>query len=382
MSIATLALNEDEQALRSAARGFVAAHSPVADVRALRDEPGSAGMRTAVWRQMVDMEWPAMAVSTDRGGVGAGLYPLGVIFEELGGNLVLSPLLTVCQALSCLQNASGERATAVLADVIGGCSLVTVAHQEGAHHGFSAVKTCAEQTPRGYRLSGTKRFALYGAQADAYLVSAHMSGEASAPLALFVVDANQRGVSIAPCRLMDSQPRAHLQFNGVALDQTALLVDSDSATEVLDEATDVATGLLAAEMLGSLSAALQLTVNHLQQRVQFGAIIGSFQALQHRAARMLVAQEMTTSTVRAALRRLDEAPRAAGEAVSVAKLWANEAFSLVAREGVQMHGGLGMTDEVDIGLYLKRAQVACSQLGDSGFHRRRIAAFKLGAPLG
>ncbi|ORA11655.1 acyl-CoA dehydrogenase family protein [Mycobacterium arosiense] len=377
MSAVSLALDEDEVALRAAARGFVAAHSPVADVRALRDEPDSAGMRATVWRQMLDMEWPAMAVSTDRGGVGAGYYPLGVIFEELGHNLVLSPLLAVCQALTCLQNAGGERGSALLASVLAGQSLAIVAHQESNHHAVSRVRTCVEQTSQGYSLSGEKRFALYGAQADAYLVSARLSGEDSAPLGLFVVDAGQPGVSVKACRLMDSQPRAHLLFNEVALDRAALLIGPDSAATVLDEAIDVATGLLSAEMLGSLSAALQLTVDHLKHRVQFGAVIGSFQALQHRAARMLVAEEMTTSTVRAALRSLDEQPRDAAETVSVAKLWANEAFSLIAREGVQMHGGLGMTDEVDIGLYLKRAQVACSQWGDSTFHRRRIAAHKL-----
>jgi alkylation response protein AidB-like acyl-CoA dehydrogenase len=326
---------------------------------------------------MLDMEWPAMAVHTDHGGVGAGHYPLGVIFEELGRNLVLSPLIAVCQALSCLQNTGGDRAAALLQEVMTGHSLATVAHQEGAHHSASAVTTHAEQTPQGYRLSGTKRFVLYGAQADAYLVSARLSGDGSAGLALFVVNAGQTGLSIEPLRLMDAQPRAHVRLSEVAVDHTALLAGPDSAACVLDEATDIATGLLAAEMLGSLSAALQLTVNHLQQRVQFGTTIGSFQALQHRAARMLVAQEMTTSTVRAALRCLDESPRDAAEPVSVAKLWANDAFDLIAREGVQMHGGLGMTDEVDIGLYLKRARVTSAQWGDSGFHRRRIAAHKL-----
>jgi alkylation response protein AidB-like acyl-CoA dehydrogenase len=380
MSAANLVLSEEETMLRSSARSFLGAQSPVADVRALRDDPGSAGVRAKVWQQMVELEWPAMAIDDADGGVGAGYYPLGVIFEELGRNLVLSPLLTVCQALACLQRTGHQRATAVRAETLNGRALVVLADQETAHHDPGVIGTRFEETSDGYILGGTKRFVLHGGQADAYVVSARLVGTPphhAEGTALFLVDAADPGVSIERFRLIDSQPRAHLRFTDVALSRSALIADPKSGAEVLAECTEVATALLAAEMLGSLSAALELTVAHLRQRVQFGVPIGSFQALQHRAARMLVAQEMTTSAVRAALRALDEDPGQAAAAVSVAKIWANDAFQQIAREGVQMHGGLGMTDEADIGLYLKRAQVASAQSGDSRFHRRRIATLKL-----
>jgi acyl-CoA dehydrogenase len=341
-------------------------------------------MRAKVWQQMVELDWPAIAVDAAHGGVGAGYHPLGVIFEELGRNLAMSPLLAVCQALVCLQRSAQARAAATRTEMLNGRALVVLADQETAHHDVAEVRTGFIRAPGGYALNGTKRFVPYGAQADGYLVSAHLAGVPgrAGGTALFLVDAANPGVSIERLRLLDSQPRAHLTFTEVVVSPSALIAGPESGASVLDECTEVATALLASEMLGSLSAALELTVAHLRQRVQFGVPIGSFQALQHRAARMLVAQELATSAVRTALRALDDDPGQAAEAVSVAKIWANDAFQLIAREGVQMHGGLGMTDEADIGLYLKRAQIATMQYGDSRFHRRRLAALKLAEESG
>jgi alkylation response protein AidB-like acyl-CoA dehydrogenase len=376
-----LALDEDEQALRSAARSFLAAHSPISDLRHLRDDPGStAGMRPVVWQKMAELDWLGLTVDERDGGSGAGYFQQGILFEELGRALVLSPLLAVAEALPCLDGSCGTPIAPQLASVLAGTTIMCLAHRESSHYTPELVAATARATDSGFVVSGCKQFVAYAGLADKLIVSARLSGQTRDRngLALFVVDSTARGLEVEPLRLVDSTPRAHVRFDNVEIEAAGLIAQNATAADLLDRCHDVATALQAAEMLGSLSAALELTVAHLKTRVQFGAIIGTFQALAHRAARMFIAQELATSAVRAALRSLDGSNSdGAAVDVSVAKVTVNEAFSLIAREGVQMHGGMGMTDEADIGLYLKRSQTAVALGGDSGYHRRRIARYEL-----
>ena len=337
-------------------------------------------MRPKVWQQMAELDWVGLTVDEQHGGSGAGYFQQGIVFEELGRALVLSPLLATAEVLPCLAGSDGTPVAPQLDAVLAGTSIACLAHHESGYYTPDLVATTARATDSGYVLSGRKQFVGYAGQADQVIVSARLSGQPRDRdgIGLFVVDSTARGLDVERLRLMDSVPRAHVNLRDVHVESTALIAQSGCAADILDRCHDVATALQAAEMLGALDAALELTVAHLKTRVQFEAIIGTFQALQHRAARMLIAKELATSAVRAALRSLNGADAGARAVdVSVAKVMVNDAFSLIAREGVQMHGGMGMTDEADIGLYLKRSQTASALGGDSGYHRRRIARLKL-----
>ena len=305
MTAPILAHDEDEQALRSAARSFLAAHSPISDLRRLRDEPGSAGMCPVVWKKMAELDWLGLAVDEHQGGSGAGYFQQGIIFEELGRALVLSPLLAVAEALPCLDGSHGTPVAPQLASVLAGTTIVCLAHRESAHYIPELVATTARATDSGFVLSGRKQFVAYAGLADELIISARLSGQPRDRngLGLFVVDSAARGLEVEPLRLIDSTPRAHVRLDDVHVGASALIAQNVTAADLLDRCHDVATALQAAEMLGSLSAALELTVTHLKNRVQFEAIIGTFQALQHRAARMLIAQELATSAVRAGFLR-------------------------------------------------------------------------------
>jgi acyl-CoA dehydrogenase len=332
--------------LRDTVRDLLAEHSPVAAVRRLRDEAGSLGYDPKLWRRIIELGLVDLLAGDD-----ANAFAAGVVARELGANLVASPYLATGTALHCL-------AGAPVPD-----GLVVVAHQEGAHHSDRAPVTTATADGAGHRLTGTKQYVPFGAEADALVVSATLNGAT----ALFLVDG--AAPTRTRVRLMDTQHRARIEF-----DRTPGTLLCADAAAVLAEALTHTTALLAAEMLGSAEGAFALTIAHLQQREQFGVLIGTFQALQHRAARLHVEIELGTSLVLDALRMLDAGHPEAPTAVSAAKAFMNDVALAVTAEGVQLHGGLGMTDEADIGLYLKRARVAAAELGDTSFHRRAVAA--------
>jgi alkylation response protein AidB-like acyl-CoA dehydrogenase len=344
--VTTLALDDEQRMLRDTVRDLLAEHSPVAQVRRLRDDPDSIGFDPKVWHRLTELG----AIELLSPGTA---FEAGIVARELGRNLVPSPFLATAAALHCL-------AGAPVPD-----GLVVLAHQEGGHHSDRAPATTATQSAEGYLLNGVKDHVSYGAEADALVVSATLDGGT----ALFLVDgaaAVRRGA-----RLIDSRHRARVELTDAP---ATLLCPPDRGSEVLAAALSQATALLAAEMLGSAEAALAMTVAHLQQREQFGVLIGTFQALQHRAARLYVDLELGTSLVLEALRLLDAGDEDAPVAVSAAKAFLSDLAPVLAGEGAQLHGGIGMTDEADIGLYLKRARVAAAELGDGAYHRRIVAA--------
>lgn len=341
-----LALDDEQRLLRDTVRDLLAEHSPVAAVRRLRDDPDSPGYDTKVWHRLVELG----AVELLAPGTA---FEAGIVARELGRNLVASPFLAMCAALRCL------------ADTPVPDGLVVVAHQEGGHHSDRAPATTATARGDGYVLTGAKDHVPYGASAETLIVSATLEGRT----ALFLVEGTATVRRVG--RLIDTQPRARVELTDTP---GTLLLPPGRAEDVLRTAQLHTTALLAAEMLGSAEAAFALTVAHLQQREQFGVLIGTFQALQHRAARLYVELELGTSLVLEALRLLDAGDAEAPVAVSAAKAFLNEVALAVTAEGVQLHGGLGMTDEADIGLYLKRARVAAAELGDSAYHHRIVAA--------
>jgi alkylation response protein AidB-like acyl-CoA dehydrogenase len=237
------------------------------------------------------------------------------------------------------------------------------------------VTTRAERDGAGWRLRGEKIQVLDAPSADALVVVARSAGsdDARDGLSLFLVEGGAPGLSVERQTRIDHRSCGIVRLDGVAVGAEALIGRPGEGLPVLEQALERATAGLCAEMLGSMSQAFELTLQHLKSRIQFGVPIGSFQALKHRAARCFIEIELSRSTVMAATRALDAGDADASKLVSLAKARCSDAFVLVANEAVQMFGGVGMTDEYDIGFYLKRARVAELTLGDSAWHRERWA---------
>jgi alkylation response protein AidB-like acyl-CoA dehydrogenase len=266
---------------------------------------------------------------------------------------------------------SSDRHRDLLEQALRGDRIVVLAHEETAHYPTSSLQTTATPNDAGYLLNGTKRYVPFGCEADQLIVSALLDGQPS----LFIVDAQVAARQAV--RLIDIQARATITLTDVQVGADDLVCQPGDADPVLASAMTRGTALLAAELVGAAEAAFELTIEHLRRREQFDAIIGSFQALQHRAARAYLELELAISLVVEALRLCDASADDTTEAVSSAKAFASDTFLLIASEGVQLHGGLGMTDEADIGLYLKRARVGAEELGSAAHHRRVVSGQRL-----
>lgn len=369
-----LALTEDQQILQSTAREFVAANAPVTHLRALRDAKDATGFSRDLWKEMAKLGWAGLSFDEACGGSGLGYAELAVLFEECGRTLVPSPFLasSVFGAECVRRGASADVACSILSGVAQGDTLLAVALDEKPHFAPYSVETRAEASGDGYRLSGRKCFVLDGHVADKLVVVARTSG---APgdrdgLTLFLVDRVAKGVEVTRTIMVDSRNAAIVVLDGAEAER--VLGEVDRGADVLDPALDRATAALCAEMLGLMTQAFEQTIEYLKTREQFGVKIGTFQALKHRAATMFCEIELARSIVRETMAAIDEDGPDVPTLVSVAKARCSDAASLVSREMLQMHGGIGMTDEADIGFYLKRARVAELTFGDARHHRDRF----------
>jgi acyl-CoA dehydrogenase len=237
------------------------------------------------------------------------------------------------------------------------------------------VTTKAASAGGGYKLTGQKHQVLSGAKADAYVVSARTSGadDASEGISLFLVPADTKGLKVTRQYRIDSQNTALLDLSGVEVPASALVGKLGGGASLLEDAVDRATVGLTGEMLGGMTEAFQRTIGYLKERKQFGVLIGTFQALKHRAAKMFIEIELARSAAMAAARAIDENDPEAKQLVSLAKARCSDAYILIANEAVQMHAGIGMTDEHEIGFFLKRARVCELTFGDAAHHRDRFA---------
>ncbi len=376
----TLVLSEDQQLLKDSAKGFCQQNSPVSVLRRLRDSKDETGFDQDLWKQMIELGWAGMAVPEAYGGFDFGFGGLGVVLEETGRTLVSSPLIsTVLIAATAIRElASDAQKQELLPKLVAGELLFALALDEQTTHSPHKISTMAKKTDRGYSISGAKTFVLDGHVADKLIVVARTSGERDDEkgISLFLLDADAEGVSITRTLMVDSRNSANMQFSQVRVSEDALLGELDNGFPGLDKVLDVARIGIAAEMLGSMQAVFESILAYLKQREQFGVLIGSFQGLQHRAAEMYSEIELCKSAVRAALSGLDDADKTQAEIAelaSIAKAKLSEVFFLVSNEGIQMHGGVGMTDEFDVGFFIKRARVAQQFLGDAVFHRDRYA---------
>jgi alkylation response protein AidB-like acyl-CoA dehydrogenase len=373
-----LVLDEDQQLLAKTARELVVTTTPLSRVRRLRDSGDERGFSPEIWRQMAELGWTAIPFSEKQGGAGLGLTELALVTEAMGRRLAPEPLLSSVSLAGSLI-ASGDNAALAeqwLPSIISGEKLVTLAYQErGSRHNPFRVATRAERTGSGFALSGDKAHVLDGFGADAYVVTARTAGADGdrQGITLFFVPATTPGVSSVRQHRVDSRNAALVRMDSVELDQAAVLGAVDRGADLLEDALDRGTVALCGEMLGGMSEAFERTLTYLKERVQFGVVIGSFQALKHRAARMFIEIELSRSATMAAARAMDAGDPRARALVSVAKARCNDAYLLIANEAIQMHGGIGMTDEHDIGFFLKRARVAEMTFGDSAYHRDRFA---------
>ena len=368
-----LYLSEDQTMLRDTTRGFVAEHAPVSHLRGLRDKKDPTGFSRDLWKQFAEMGFTGILIGEDQGGLGLGHVEAGVVLEEIGRNLSPSPFLaTAVAAVEALKGTS--HADRWFPGIVAGETIAALAIDERPKHG-PAVALKAERSGNGFRLTGKKQFVTHGHVADLLIVAARTAGapEDQDGVTLFAVDPTSAGLTASPERLADSSIAARIEFDGVEVDADAVIGEVDAGRDPLGRLLAAGRTGAAAELLGVGAGAADMTVDYLKQRKQFGVAIGGFQALQHRAAHLYSELEIARAAVLKAQQLLDAADRQADAAVSVAKAMTGMATTLAVQEGVQMHGGIGMTDEYDIGFYMKRARVLAEMFGDANFHADRLA---------
>ncbi|MCI4643699.1 MAG: acyl-CoA/acyl-ACP dehydrogenase [Hyphomonadaceae bacterium] len=367
-------LSEDQQMLRDTALSFAADTLPVAYLRGQRDA-GRQGADAASREQLAELGFYGVLIAEEFGGSEFGMVGMGQILEALGRTLAPSALIQsgVIAASAIGMAGSEAQKSEYLPKIASGEIVAALALDEGAHFAPAQVATEAESNGQGYTLTGGKRYVPNGHEADVFIIAARTFGEAGDAhgISLFLVPADAGGLSVQALNTVDSHGAAHLSLDGVTVGPDQLVGDADKASDILVPVLDRAAIAQAAEILGSVQAAFDMTLEYLQTRKQFGQLIGSFQGLQHRAAKMFTDLEMTRSCVAAALSAVDDGAGNISELASLAKAKASELVHLVSNETVQMHGGIGMTDEHDSGLYMKRARVQEALWGGTSYHRDR-----------
>jgi len=378
-----LVLTEEQELLRQTARELVSARSSLKRIRQLRDGHDPTGFSRELWNEMARLGWVGILVPEPYGGAGLGYTELMVVLEELGRGLVPEPMLsTVLLGAEAVRLGGSEaQRSEHLPAVAGGERLLAFAYQERrSRYDPRRVETRAERAGGGWRLTGEKIQVLDGHVADVIVVSARTSGQAhdAEGITLFLVRRDAPGIRVERQRRIDARAAALVGLDGVRVGPEAVLGGVDGGATLCERVLDRATIGFTADMLGGMVAAFEMTLDYLKTRRQFGVPIGSFQALKHRAARMYVEIELARSAVMAAHRALDEQADdvQAGRLAAIAKARCSDAYMLIGHEAVQMHGGIGMTDEHDIGFYLKAARAAEIMFGDAAYHRDRLAALE------
>ena len=368
---------DDQAMLADTAAPFLAEEGAIAkQLRHWRDTGCKDGFGHGLWKQFGEMGFTGMLVNEADGGLGMGHVEAGIVLEEIGRNLTPSPFLTSSvMAVTALGDGSDDLRGRWLPGLIAGDSIFAVAIDESAKHRPNSITTRAERAGNGFRLTGSKAFVIQGASADMLVVAARTSGadDDDDGVTLFAVPKEAAGIEHNSVRLVDSAMASHVTLNGVELDGDAVIGEVDGGRGVLNRVLAAGRVGAAAESVGVARGAFDMTTTYLKQRKQFGRLIGEFQALQHRAAHLYSEIEIARAATIKAQQLLDTGSDRAEIMVSVAKAKAAKAARLAVQEGVQMHGGIGMTDEYDIGLYMKRDRALAEFMGDQYFHAERVA---------
>jgi alkylation response protein AidB-like acyl-CoA dehydrogenase len=375
-----LVLTEEQSMLRDSARGLISDKAPVSHLRSLRDAKDATGFSRELWKAFAEMGFSGLLVPENFGGSGLGAVEAGVVMEEIGRTLMPSPFLsTAVLAASALTRGGSEALkSAHLPKISDGSLLAALAVDEGAKHRPLQTRLQAVRSGNGFKLNGAKAFVVDGHVADLLIVAARSGGSAGERdgLTLFLVDPNSKGLAVERTAMVDSHNAARIEFSDVEVDADHVLGEVDQGAALLEGVLNIGRGAVASEMVGLSEEVFNRTVTYLKERKQFGKLIGEFQALQHRAAQLYIDIEITRAAVLKALQALDGDFDKAGAAVAVAKARAGTTATLAVQEGVQMHGGMGMTDQFDIGFFMKRARVCQELFGDSNYHADQLARMK------
>ena len=372
-----LILNEEQQSLKDIAKDFLEKNAPISHFREIRDTASETGYSQELWKQMAELGWAGILVSEEYGGFDFGMMGMGGILEETGKTLTPSPLFsTAVIGASLLEMAGNDsQKSDYLPKLVSGELTTAFALEEVSHHNPTKISTRAQMDGENFVINGKKTFVIDGHSANLIIVAARTKedDEDKNGISLFCVDADNKDVKIKKQSMVDSRNSAEIEFKNVTVSKDSLLGDLNNAYSVIENVLDIARVAIAAEMLGNSSKAFEITLDYLKERKQFGVLIGSFQALKHRAAEMYSEIELTKSTVVSAMNAIDEKSNDTARLSSLCKFKACETSHLVSNESVQMHGGVGVTDEYDVGLFLKRSRVAEQVFGNADYHVDRYA---------
>ena len=372
-----LVLNEDESLLQDAAEGFFADKAPIKELRNLRDNRDEIGFSQALWKEMAEMGFTGVLVEEEYGGVDMGFMASGIIAEQMGRNLSASPFLStsILAATAIREGGSDDQKSNWLPKIASGDAIIALALDERAKHNPDNITTTAERSGNGFRLNGSKAMVVDGHVADAFIVAAKTGSQEDGTevTSLFLVDPNTKGISTERTIMLDSRNSARVDFNEVEISGDALIGNIDDGEHILRKVLNAGRAAVSAELLGAGSQAFESTVAYIKERKQFGKIIGEFQALQHRASHLYSEIENARSAVMAALTALDKNDDNSEGICAMTKAKLGSVAKLASQEGVQMHGGVGMTDEYDIGLFMKRIRVLQELFGDASYHMNKVA---------
>ncbi|MDB9898735.1 acyl-CoA dehydrogenase family protein [Gammaproteobacteria bacterium] len=372
-----LILNEEQQFLKDTAKNFAEERTPVNHFRSLRDNKDDLLWDKDTWKEMVNLGWSGILIPEEYGGSNFGLAGISVILQECGKTLTPSPLFAtgVLGAYAISQYGTEEQKKKYLPQIANGEITTAIAIDESSHHNPLNINMSGVSKDNSYILNGKKVFVVDGASADLLIVVARTSGKTgdSTGLTLFLVENNQPNMNVVKLDMADSRNYANITFSDITVQKENILGDIEAGGEAIENILDIGRIAISAEMLGNTEAAFESTINYLKERKQFGVLIGTFQALQHRAAEMFCEIELTKSSIMAAMQGADNNSNELQRLASLAKTMAGETLHLVSNEAIQMHGGIGVTDEYDLGFYLKRSRVVEQIFGCSKFHTERYA---------
>ena len=372
-------LNEEQRQFSDSAQEFLRAKSPLSLQRQLRDTQSEIGFEPSLWQEVIEMGWTAAVFPESEGGLAVGYKGMGAVFEAIGRNVAALPLVSsiVLSGEIILHAGNSSQKKIWLPSLISGQQRLALAIDEHGRHDPSKIQTTAIKTAEGWLLNGEKSFVIDGLGASCFVVVAKVvAADHATSLGLFLVGKALTGVEIRPTRLADSRNYAQLNLSNVLVTEDMCLGVGSMAETALSQALDIARACLAAEGLGLLKEAFDRTNAYLKERVQFDVPIGSFQALQHRMARLYTDLQMLESCVRSALSAIDYGHEDLPLLASLAKARTSDLCEKLMNEAIQLHGGIGVTDEFDLGLIVKRARVLQQSLGDGLFHRNRYACLK------
>ncbi|ETR78137.1 acyl-CoA dehydrogenase [Afipia sp. P52-10] len=375
-----LVLNEEQTLLRDSARSLITDKAPVSHFRALRDNKDKDGFSRDLWKTFAEMGFTGLLVPEEFGGSGLGCVEAGIVAEEIGHTLLPSPFLasSVLTASTLVRGGSKAQKSEYLPKVADGSVLGALAIDEGAKHRPHTITVRATRSGNGFKLKGAKTFVVDGHVADLLVVAARTAGadDDAKGITLFLVDPKTKGIEIERTIMVDSHNAARITFNDADVTADSVLGELDQGAALLDGVLNVGRAVVASEMLGAGDEVFGRTAQYLKERKQFGKFIGEFQALQHRISHLYVELEITRAAVLKALQMLDEDFDKAALIVAVAKARAGTIGTLAVQEGLQMHGGIGMTDQFDIGLFMKRMRVCQELFGDSNYQANRLAELR------